>query len=105
MPCRRPCAPRASRAGEGPSFLLCATYRYHGHHVGDVDRAYYRSKEEEERWATGRDPIGLLAGRLGDDAALDALRQRVEAEVAAAVEYALTAPYPDPGEVTEDVYA
>ena len=94
-----------ARAGEGPSFVLCATYRYHGHHVGDVDRAYYRSKEEEERWATGRDPIGLLAGRLGDDAALDALRQRVEAEVAAAVEYALTAPYPDPGEVTEDVYA
>ena len=64
-----------ARAGEGPSFLLCATYRYHGHHVGDVDRAYYRSKEEEERWATERDPIGLLAGRLGDDAALDALRR------------------------------
>ena len=31
-----------ARRGDGPSFLLCATYRYHGHHVGDVDRAYYR---------------------------------------------------------------
>ena len=31
-----------ARAGNGPAFLLCNTYRYHGHHVGDVDRAYYR---------------------------------------------------------------
>src|SRR5216683_2058386 len=36
-----------ARRGEGPAFLLCNTYRYHGHHVGDVDRGYYRSKEEE----------------------------------------------------------
>src|SRR6266511_4908600 len=36
------------RSGGGPSFLLAATYRYHGHHVGDIDRAYYRKKEEEE---------------------------------------------------------
>ena len=31
-----------SRRGEGPAFLVCNTYRYHGHHVGDVDRAYYQ---------------------------------------------------------------
>src|SRR2546421_12093856 len=34
-----------ARAGDGPSFLLCHTYRYLGHHVGDVDRSYYRSRE------------------------------------------------------------
>src|SRR5512134_2081124 len=33
-----------ARRGEGPSFLLCHTYRYLGHHVGDINRAYYRSK-------------------------------------------------------------
>src|ERR1044071_1413728 len=33
-----------ARRGDGPTFLLCNTYRFHGHHVGDVDRAYYRSK-------------------------------------------------------------
>src|SRR6202161_1948249 len=27
-----------ARAGEGPSLLLVNTYRYHGHHVGDVSR-------------------------------------------------------------------
>jgi len=94
-----------ARAGEGPSFLLCATYRYHGHHVGDIDRAYYRSKEEEELWVTERDPIELFASRIGDDAAIARLRAQVEAEVAEAVQYALNAPFPDPSEVTNHVFA
>jgi pyruvate dehydrogenase E1 component alpha subunit len=94
-----------ARRGDGPSFLHCATYRYHGHHVGDVDRAYYRTRDEEETWARERDPIALFAARLGDPEGLDRTRDRVEAEVAAAVKYALDAPFPDPSEVTEDVYA
>ncbi|MBO0832717.1 MAG: thiamine pyrophosphate-dependent dehydrogenase E1 component subunit alpha, partial [Actinobacteria bacterium] len=53
-----------ARSGEGPSFLLCHTYRYYGHHVGDVDRSYYRSKEEEQEWRRNRDPIRILADRL-----------------------------------------
>jgi acetoin:2,6-dichlorophenolindophenol oxidoreductase subunit alpha len=94
-----------ARRGEGPGFLACATYRYHGHHVGDVDRSYYRTKDEEERWAAERDPIALLAARLGDEAEVDRIRERVEAEVDGAVAYALEAPYPDPSEVTNHVYA
>jgi pyruvate dehydrogenase E1 component alpha subunit len=93
------------RSGGGPSFLLAATYRYHGHHVGDIDRAYYRKKEEEELWVSERDPIDLLAGRVNDDAAVSVLRRRVEVEVSDAVAYALDAPYPDASEVTEDVFA
>ena len=46
-----------SRNGEGPFFILLNTYRYHGHHVGDINRAYYRSKEEETLWKETRDPI------------------------------------------------
>ena len=46
-----------ARRGGGPSFLLCNTYRYHGHHVGDINRAYYRSKKEELTWKIDRDPI------------------------------------------------
>lgn len=94
-----------ARAGEGPSFLLAATYRYHGHHVGDIDRSYYRPKDEEEAWKAERDPIAILASRIGDDALIEEMRTRIEADVRAAVAYALEAPYPDPSEVTEDVFA
>src|SRR5262245_18932864 len=37
-----------ARRGEGPAFLVCNTYRFRGHHVGDVSRDYYRSKQEEQ---------------------------------------------------------
>src|SRR5215204_1002691 len=30
-----------ARQGDGPAFIECKTYRYHGHHVGDIARAYY----------------------------------------------------------------
>jgi pyruvate dehydrogenase E1 component alpha subunit len=95
-----------ARRGDGPSFLLCGTYRYQGHHVGDVDRSYYRSKDEEERWQAARDPIALLAARLGDASSeIERIRERVEAEIDDAMTYALNAPYPDPSEVTSHVYA
>src|ERR1700723_2001807 len=45
-----------ARKGEGPSFLLCNTYRYRGHHVGDVGREN-RTKIEEQKWMADRDPI------------------------------------------------
>ncbi len=98
-----------ARAGEGPTFLVLQTYRFMGHHVGDVDRAYYRSKEEEQQWRE-RDPIALHAAWLveqgiADEARLGEIDERVQAEVAAAVEAAIAAPFPEPSEVDEDVYA
>jgi acetoin:2,6-dichlorophenolindophenol oxidoreductase subunit alpha len=101
---------RRAREGGGPAFLLCQTYRYHGHHVGDVDRSYYRSKEEEELWRGGRDPLRLLgdwllAQGLADEDALRSLEDEVRAEVEDGVRFALDAPFPDPSEVTEHVYA
>jgi pyruvate dehydrogenase E1 component alpha subunit len=99
-----------ARTGAGPSFLLCRTYRYMGHHVGDVDRSYYRSRQEEEEWRRERDPIALLAGRLSAAGAvrpdqLEALDEEVRTVVADGVAFALAAPFPDPSQVTEDVYA
>jgi pyruvate dehydrogenase E1 component alpha subunit len=99
-----------ARRGGGPAFLLCNTYRYHGHHVGDVDRAYYRAKAEEELWRTERDPIARLRGWLLDQGAtgpeaLQAIEEEARAEVARGVAFALDAPFPDPREVTDDVYA
>jgi TPP-dependent pyruvate/acetoin dehydrogenase alpha subunit len=98
------------RRGGGPFFVLLDTYRYNGHHVGDINRAYYRPKEEEERWKAERDPIRnlgrhLVAEGIANEAELAAIAAEVAAEAAAAVQYALEAPYPDPAEVTMHVYA
>src|SRR3979490_1856765 len=55
-----------ARAGEGPAFLQADTYRYSGHHVGDINREYYRSKQEEQHWKSDRDPIKLHSNWLVD---------------------------------------
>jgi len=99
-----------ARSGGGPAFLLANTYRYHGHHVGDVDRTYYRSKDEERLWRDDRDPIALHGMWLEAQkvATADDLR-RIEDEARAEIErglaFALAAPYPDPSQVHEDVFA
>src|SRR6516162_6266606 len=98
------------RRGGGPSFLLCNTYRYHGHHVGDINREYYRSKQEEHMWKTERDPIRLLSdylleNKLADSAQLDHLQSELRAQMEHAVAFAMAAPFPNTAEVSEDVYA
>ena len=99
-----------ARAGEGPAFLLCNTYRYTGHHVGDIARDYYRTKQEELEWKTDRDPIKLHGGwlvqeKLADAAALAAVEAEVRAEMKTAVDFALAAPFPGPEEVEKHIYA
>ena len=99
-----------ARQGHGPAFLLCNTYRYFGHHVGDINRDYYRSRQEEEQWKAERDPIQRFGARLiqeniADAARLDRIHAEVKAEIEAAVQFALAAPYPRPEEAGEDVYA
>ena len=101
---------KRARAGEGPSFLLCDTYRYRGHHVGDINRTYYRSKEEEHEWMTTRDPIArfgewLTASGLASADTLQQLKTRVQGEIDAAAQYAVDAPFPDAGEVLKHLYA
>jgi acetoin:2,6-dichlorophenolindophenol oxidoreductase subunit alpha len=99
-----------ARRGEGPSFMQLNTYRYHGHHVGDINREYYRSKAEETFWKTERDPITnfgnwLMVEKIATEVELKAIDKSVRAEAEAAVEYALAAPYPDAAEVRMHVYA
>jgi acetoin:2,6-dichlorophenolindophenol oxidoreductase subunit alpha len=99
-----------ARSGGGPAFLLANTYRYHGHHVGDVDRTYYRSEDEELLWRDERDPLALHGAWLeahnlatADD--LRRLEDEARAEIEHGLAFALEAPFPDPSEVIEDVYA
>ena len=98
------------RRGEGPAFLLCNTYRFRGHHVGDVSRDYYRAKQEEQRWMAERDPIAILGTSLMEEHHVDRQElDRIQAELTrdmdAAMQWAIDARYPSPEEVTEDVYA
>ena len=97
-------AAEAARAGAGPTFLECVTYRFFGHHTAErTMKLAYRTEDEVERWRS-RDPI-LTAG-----AALDpAERERIEAEVEAlldeAVAFARASPEPDPADALDFVYA
>lgn len=99
-----------ARRGDGPAFLLADTYRYGGHHVGDINREYYRSKQEEQTWKTTRDPIRnlsdwILAHKLADDAQLAQIESALISEMDKAVEFAVAAPYPNVDQVGQDVYA
>jgi acetoin:2,6-dichlorophenolindophenol oxidoreductase subunit alpha len=98
------------RRGDGPAFLLCNTYRYTGHHVGDINRDYYRSKEEEQQWKSSRDPIKklgdwLIEEKSADAASLSRIESEIRSDITKAVEFAVAAPYPKPDEVEQDVYA
>src|SRR5216684_238115 len=99
-----------ARTGGGPAFLQCDTYRYSGHHVGDINREYYRSKQEEHLWKTERDPILVLAKWLidrghADAPSLEKISSEARAEMEAAVKFAIASPYPSVDQVEQDVYA
>jgi pyruvate dehydrogenase E1 component alpha subunit len=101
---------KRARSGGGPAFLQCDTYRYSGHHVGDINREYYRSKQEEQHWKTDRDPITVLSKWLleqgyADTASLAATQSEVRAIMESAVKFAIAAPYPNVDEVEKHVYA
>jgi len=99
-----------ARRGDGPAFLLCNTYRYHGHHVGDINREYYRAKQEEQTWRVERDPIAmhrawLIEQQRADAETLDRLHSEVESEMKKAVQFAINAAYPNTSQVEQHVYA
>ncbi|RMF48686.1 MAG: pyruvate dehydrogenase (acetyl-transferring) E1 component subunit alpha, partial [Anaerolineae bacterium] len=84
------------RAGNGPFLLEVLTYRFRGHSMGDPER--YRDASEVKKWQEN-DPIGvyrthLTGEKIATEAELDAIEAQVEAEVAAAVQFAETSPEP-----------
>jgi acetoin:2,6-dichlorophenolindophenol oxidoreductase subunit alpha len=101
---------KRARTGDGPAFLQADTYRYSGHHVGDINREYYRSKSEEQHWKTERDPIKLHGNWLigqgcADSSTLERIATEARAEMEAAVKFAVEAQYPSTDQVNEDIYA
>jgi pyruvate dehydrogenase E1 component alpha subunit len=99
-----------ARGGEGPSFIECVTYRWHGHHMGDQGDTYgYRTQDEVELWME-KCPIErfrnqLLVAGLMDQIEMQNIEDTVRDAIVEAVEFAKEAPYPDESEALEDVYA
>ena len=99
-------AAERARAGEGPTLLEFKTYRYKGHSMSDP--AKYRTKEELEDYRH-RDAIEsvrhtILTNNMATEADLEAIDERVKAQVAESVEFAENSPYPTPDELYKDVY-
>jgi acetoin:2,6-dichlorophenolindophenol oxidoreductase subunit alpha len=96
-----------ARRGDGPAYLVCNTYRYHGHHAGDP--LNYREREEVERWRQ-QDPIERVKQRIVEQSVMSSdavaqLEQQIEAQVDEAVEFAKSSPDPTPDQLMTDIYA
>ena len=94
-----------ARSGKGPYVVEAKVYRYQGHYCGDP--AVYRPKEYMET-ALENDCIEKLGKRLSalgvTDAELEEIKQAAQTEMDEAVKFADESPYPDPAEVTDDMY-
>ncbi|UCE16991.1 MAG: pyruvate dehydrogenase (acetyl-transferring) E1 component subunit alpha [Candidatus Bathyarchaeota archaeon] len=95
-----------ARSGKGPTLIECKTYRHKGH--SRFDPATYRPKEEVEEWMK-RDPITRFRARLLEMKTLteeeaDKIEQDVAAAVEDAVKFAVESPFPAPEEALEHVY-
>lgn len=98
-----------ARAGHGPTLLECKTYRFYDHVGVRGMGVVYRSDDEVKQWRE-RDPIPALERKLAELGVLDAagataMREAIQAEVREAVAFAESSPFPDPSQLTEDVYA
>jgi len=94
------------RAGNGPYFIEAMTYRYRGHSMADAE--LYRSKEEVAEFRRN-DAIERLKTRMMedghlDDAQLREIEDRVEKEVAEAIEFADASPHPEIQTLFDHVY-
>ena len=75
------------RAGRGPYFLECRTYRFRAHSMFDPE--LYRNRSEVEEWKK-RDPIATFAALLRQDGMLhDTDWEQMEREVAAEIDAAV----------------
>jgi pyruvate dehydrogenase E1 component alpha subunit/2-oxoisovalerate dehydrogenase E1 component len=75
------------RAGQGPYFLECRTYRFRAHSMYDAE--LYRSKAEVEEWRK-RDPIHTFGQRLQEQGLLsDADAAKIERDVAGEIDAAV----------------
>lgn len=96
------------RAHGSPIFIEAKTFRFVGHSFADPGDQY-RERSEVDLWRQ-RDPLvtypkNLLEYGVVTESDLDDLSASVDAEIEAAVEFAMNSPNPDMSEAFDDVYA
>ncbi len=96
-----------ARGGGGATLIEAKTMRMLGHAIHDG--AEYVPRELLAEWEA-RDPLRRYAAQLqaegvADAVELDEIGERCQREIAAAVAFAESSPWPDPATVTERVYA
>ena len=101
-------AARLAREQSQPSLLVFQAYRFEGHHLKDIGR--YRGPEEITQMRREHDPIHQLEQELLKDCVLDPnevadYRVRIRGEIEAAFQRAVAAPFPEPKEAWDDLYA
>ena len=99
-------AAERARAGEGPTLLEFRTYRYKGHSMSDPQK--YRTKDEVEGYKQ-RDPVEvarkvLLDKKFATEKDIEAIDQKVAAQVEESVKFAEESPFPEASEAFTDVY-
>ena len=95
-----------ARAGLGPYLIECKTFRMTGHSAHDPGD--YVPPHLWTEWEQ-KDPIAQLERRIVENRwataeDLAAIRSGIQLEVDEAVEWADKSPYPDPSDVTKNVY-
>lgn len=105
------CAQDMCRAGKGPYFLECNTYRWL-EHVGpyfdhELNRTY-RSKKEVDSWIA-KDPIKLAERILLEDKSIDetfiiTAKKEIRDEINIAVDRGRLAAWPNPVDLSLNVY-
>ena len=98
-----------ARHGQGPALIECMTYRWRGH-VGpnfDLDKGL-RTKKELDYWMN-RCPIRVLERFLSEHDILSEsekvrIYEDIDKEITEAIAFALESPYPDEGELLDNVF-
>ena len=99
-------AVQRAREGGGPTHIEAKTFRFYGHVFGDAD-SYMLPGEKEA--AMAQDPLPryrawLIESGVAESTLAD-IEKAIDREVFEAAEFALSSPWPDPGELARDVLA
>lgn len=97
------------RAGGGPAFLECHTYRYLEHCGPQSDTGVVRPEKEVREWQK-KDPVKRMkryvkAKKLVSNRAIEQMEQEIQKEIEQAFQFAKESPWPEERLSEEMVYA